>query len=263
MCGPSGHRLLIRTVARTITAVVNHLTGLVYPPQCISCATDVSPGNDWCSDCWAAVAISRQRPYCPACSRTLAPYQKLTGAQRCSQCEKEPKILAAVARAGDFDSPLGQAIRNFKYKKDLSAGRVLADVLADTLAQQRWADRIDAIVPIPSHWSRRWPRGIAHTQLLAEDISRKCAMPMLPALRCVSVPLPQAGLSAGQRLANVKGAFASAKGIPVTGATICLIDDVMTTAATIREAGRVLLRAGAECVYAAVIARAQLGEGLY
>jgi len=168
--------------------------------------------------------------------------------------------LAAISRAGSYDSVLAQAIRNFKYNRNLHAGYILGDLLAQAISEHSWSSEIDVVVPIPAHWTRLWTRRFSHTRLLAEHVSRVCSIPMLPLLRQARATLPQVGLSASAREENIKGAFRPAKRIPIDGAKVCLIDDVMTTGATLREAARTLHRAGADTVYGAVLARTQLGD---
>jgi ComF family protein len=118
---------------------------------------------------------------------------------------------------------------------------------------------IDAIVPAPHQWARRWIRGFNQADLLAREVSRRTGIPLdRRLLRTRSTP-PQAGLSAAERRRNVQGAFAAADGkTAIRGKNLIVVDDVMTTGATLEACARVLKRAGAARVAALTVARADL-----
>lgn len=250
---------MLRSAATVLTNTAQHLWAVVYPDRCAACDQLLMPNRHWCTQCWTALTVARQRQYCPACGTTLGPHHD-TRQGRCRFCRDQPAVLDGVCRVGSYESALMLVVKKFKYKQNLRCGEWLAELLADVLSEQEWFEDLDVIVPIPTHWSRRWERGFSHTRLLVERISQESSLPPLPLLGCTRPLVPQAALSARARVNNVKGAFAPAKGWPVKGAVVCLVDDVMTTGATLREAARTLRHAGARQVYGAVVARASLDD---
>jgi len=256
MTGQSG----LKQLRRTLATATEHLAGIVFPRRCLGCSELLEPGRNWCSQCWTALAIGFQQDYCRSCGRTLGPHQQPDQKGRCPQCRNEVRILSGIARLGPYDGVLSAAIRQFKYQQQIHTGYVLAEHLANVLADQPWFEQLDLVVPVPTHWFRRWTKGFSHSRLLAEHISEATMLPMLFLIRCIKLIRPQVGLPATARAENVKDAFKPIRRFPVEGATVCLIDDVMTTGSTLREAARALLAAGAAAVYAGVIARAEIGK---
>jgi ComF family protein len=113
----------------------------------------------------------------------------------------------------------------------------------------------DAVVPVPLHWWRRLRRGYNQSEALARGLARVLALPCRTSwLRRARHTPSQVGKSAEQRRANVRGAFRAAR-VPA-GASVLLVDDVMTTGATASEAARALKEAGAGRVVAAALGRA-------
>ena len=118
-----------------------------------------------------------------------------------------------------------------------------------------WSDWIDAVIPVPAHWRRRLERGHHPTRALAGAVGSDLRLPMVEALGRSRYDPPQVGMSAPQRRDSVRGAFKVIAGARLEGATVCLIDDVTTTGATLTEAARTLRRAGTASVYAAVVTK--------
>ena len=107
------------------------------------------------------------------------------------------------------------------------------------------------------HWLRRLGRGFDHARAIAAGLARELRLPLGRELVRVRNTLPQVHLPVSRRSANVRGAFAVRRGADVDGAGVLLVDDVTTTGATVNEAARVLLAAGAREVVVAVLAKAE------
>lgn len=134
-------------------------------------------------------------------------------------------------------------------------GQILADHLRQDPALARFG-RADWVVPVPLHPFRVWWRGFNQSELLARPISEKLGIRYGNGLlRRVRNDPKQVGLSGRRRWENVRGAFAASNPAVVKGKTILLVDDVMTTGATLSECARVLKRAGAEKVYGLTLTR--------
>jgi len=145
-------------------------------------------------------------------------------------------------------------ILEFKFHR-APTDRLFGRLLAAVIEGAPWRNRIDALVPVPMHWRRRWTRGLHHTRAIARACGSFLSLPVVEVLRRVRCDPPQVGLGKTQRERNVRGAFAPVRGARLTGTTVCLIDDVMTTGATLRETARTLHRAGVADVYAAVLSK--------
>ncbi len=115
--------------------------------------------------------------------------------------------------------------------------------------------RYDALVPVPLHWWKQFRRGFNHSALLASELSRQTAIPVLPALLRKKSGQTQAGLTRAQRRKNVRGLYALNRRIPVEGRRLLLIDDVLTSGATVNACARVLRQGGAARVDALTLAR--------
>jgi ComF family protein len=113
----------------------------------------------------------------------------------------------------------------------------------------------DVIVPMPLHWFKQWQRGFNQADLLAREIGRKWGVPVRHVIRRRRATSPQAGLTNAKRRANVRGAFRVARGKPLQGMRVLLVDDVVTTGATASACARVLKRAGAAHVALLALAR--------
>jgi competence protein ComFC len=127
--------------------------------------------------------------------------------------------------------------------------RLLANA---AFAAAPFASQVEYLVPVPLHWTRRLTRGYNQAHLIANVIDHPAARISTDIVR-IKRTKPQPELTPSQRAKNVKGAFAIRRGHPFTSRTICLVDDVKTTGATLNECAMTLKEAGAKKVYALVI----------
>ncbi len=134
----------------------------------------------------------------------------------------------------------------------------LGELLAGMCMPHMAAWKPDAIVPVPMHWSRKLWRGTNSPQTIAERFATRLGIPLAEHLLARRRrTAPQASLSANKRLANVRGAFRAARHADLPGARLLLIDDIMTTGATVNEASKMLSRSGASFIGVVVLARAE------
>jgi ComF family protein len=141
----------------------------------------------------------------------------------------------------------------FKYAGMRPLAKNLARCLDRTISIDQ---QFDAVIPVPMHWLKRWRRGFNQAQLLASEVAKRRAWPVIHALRRVKGAHAQAGLSKTARRRMVQGAFVGRKDIDLTGKRVLLIDDVMTTGATASACARALKRSGAKSVSLLTVARA-------
>lgn len=233
-------RLVDGIAARTLRALL--------PPRCLLCHAPGADGRDLCRGCARDLAVNA--PCCPRCAVPLEAPAPLCGA-----CLRRAPPLAAAWVPFRYAHPLDLLEARFKFRADLAAGRVLGELLAERAALEAPA-RPDCIVPVPLHASRLRERGYNQALELARPVARALGVPLRQdALVRVRATPAQTGLDAVARRRNLRAAFAVPARVALP-AHVALLDDVMTTGATLHEAARVLLRAGARRVDAWALARA-------
>jgi len=236
---------------------------LILPAHCAACGAPSPPDRRWllCDVCGRALADLLARPYCPLCGRHAGPHT--SGPEGCLFCRQYPVLFDGAVRVGPYEGVLKTLILRCKHEPRVSLARVLGRLLADRLALTDWADRIDHVVPVPLHWSRRIRRGFNQARAMAGELVRA-----VPASRGVSGwalvrtrPTPhQTLLPASWRRKNVRGAFRARRRANLEGRSVLLVDDVLTSGETIAECARALKKAGVAEVYVAVAATADFDE---
>jgi competence protein ComFC len=193
------------------------------------------------------------------CASCRTPFQNgfpLDAEGRCALCRSGLRGFDAAYCYGSYEGALRELIHLYKYGRIKTLVRPLGDLLAAAMPRD---ERFDAVTPVPLHWRRRWQRGFNQSELLAQDIARRCGIPMVGALRRVRTTLTQAGLSNTGRRRNVAKAFQCRGGARwvrrMEGKRILLIDDVMTTGSTAASCALALKRAGATRVALLTVAR--------
>ncbi len=221
------------------------MTGLLFPPACLVCAEPGVAGRDLCPACIAALPWLQS-----ACRRCALPLPATETADAlCGACRQGRSPLHGVHAAFLYAAPVDGLLRRFKFHHDLAAGRLLAQLMSDRLAAAEWPQ---AVVPVPLHLSRLRQRGYDQALELARPLARQRGVPLVAGLRRVRATAAQSELDATLRRRNLRDAFAAGGPLP---AHVALVDDVMTTGATLQAAARALRRAGVARVDAWVCAR--------
>ncbi|MFT4249277.1 MAG: ComF family protein [Pseudomonas sp.] len=222
-----------------------HRLAALLPTHCLVCGEAGVAGRDACLACLAALPWLREA--CPRCALPLGAAER--GQVACGACQRRPPPLDAVIAAFAYGWPVDGLLRRFKFHQDLAAGRLLGQLLAERCRQ---APRPQALVPLSLHIARLRQRGYDQALELARPLARVLGLPCLPALRRIRATRPQSELDARQRVRNLRGAFAVGIALP---AHVALVDDVMTTGASLHAAAHALRKAGVQRVDAWVCAR--------
>jgi len=224
--------------------VLNHCSSLAQwalPASCVLCGTGAAQDN-FCAPCKAALPhLCRAR--CEVCALPL------TSGTLCGACLKQPPAYDKVCVQHAYAFPLDALIRAYKYGGDLALAHVLADQMPGAAAPA-----VDALIPMPLAHARLRERGFNQALELARVIGRRLGVPILAdACRKVVDTAPQAALPWSQRARNVRGVFVC--DAELGGLRVAVVDDVMTTGATLNELARNLKRAGALHVSGWMLAR--------
>lgn len=170
----------------------------------------------------------------------------------CGKCLSDIPPFSSVNAIFSYKYPLSPVLRHYKHRRDIRLERALASLWSGAL-MDRLDHRPDALVPVPCHWRRRWSRGFSPAERLAAGLGKHLGLPVLEALRRPGSTPSQQGRGRGARRKNLRGSMRLQE--DVTGLHLALVDDVMTTGATAREATHRLLRGGAARVDVWVLAR--------
>ena len=198
-------------------------------------------------------------PLCPRCG---VPHGTEGGIDHpCGSCILTPPPFDAARGALLYDGPLQELIHRHKYGHKAHLRRPLALLAIRHLTPFVRSVSPDMIVPVPLHPTRLRERGFNQAVLMGSVLAREWHLPLLRhTLRRVRPTVAQVTLSASERRANVRCAFAVADPARVAGKRILLLDDVATTGSTVSECARVLKGAGASAVFVATVALAPLGR---
>lgn len=218
----------------------------VLSQDCTLCG--VHSRESLCAPCQRELPF-RHTIGCPRCNAQGAPQQL------CGACLSDPPHFDETISAFRYAYPLDRLVQAYKFNANLSLLPLFADALVRAIVASDAAARPDLVIPLPLALRRLAERGFNQASLLGERVSKTLGIRFEARgmLRVRETP-PQSGLSREARLKNVRGAFDCANRLD--GLRVAVVDDVMTTGATLSEAARALKKAGAAHVSAWVIARA-------
>jgi ComF family protein len=240
--------MAVNSTTRWLVDGARHLQFALLPPYCLLCGQAGSEQRDLCAAC--AADLARNRVCCPRCALPLdAP------APLCGEClQREPPFAAAFAPFV-YASPLDQLIMRLKFGRSLAAGRVLSELWFDELRSMPPV-LPEVLIPVPLHPARLRERGYNQALELARPLAKLLGIALHDDVLARTRPTPaQSNLDAIERRQNLRDAFSVASGATLP-THVAVIDDVMTTGATLHECARTLLRAGVARVDAWALARA-------
>ena len=233
-----------------IRGLVEQFLEFAYPAACAVCegpcegrevcaaCTDQMHELEWDAACGrCAMPVKQWDAPCPFCKgRGIYPYQK-------------------IVRLGRFVEPLKELVHHMKYHGRWGLGEQLADWLWEQQRVKDLLESADVIVPVPLHRLRQIERGYNQAEVLARRLGRRADRPVVrPAVRLRHTPSQTQQTSQVKRHENLRGAFGLRHGGRIAGKRVVVIDDVMTTGATLQALGRVLKAAEPASMSAIVIA---------
>lgn len=218
----------------------------LFPQRCVSCG---KLGEVWCAACRGLVELIRQ-PYCQLCGSPKRPKAD------CRNCSSWEYHFDGARAWGGYAGTLRKAILSLKHRYNGQLGSEFAKYMAAVLSAQPWS--IELIVPVPLAPHRLIQRGYNQAESLARPLADRSGYRYAKGVLSRShETVKQFELNAEQRWENLLGAF-HAEGNELHGANVLLVDDIMTTGATLNAAAVALKKAGASRVYALTLAKTLL-----
>ena len=238
--------------------IADALSSVLFPAPCRICDTLLTTASriPVCSCCLNGFQRIRD-PLCHCCGR---PFVSLVAAEAiqplCRLCRNEAYGFDQARSYAVYDDALSSAVVLLKYEGVRRLGDWFAARLAE-LARQHAEDwRVDLVVPVPLHADRLRERGYNQAELIAKPLAKKLGLRFGSYLLVRTKPRPaQLILSRTERWTSVRGAYVTRQGARVDNLRILLVDDVLTTGATLDACSRALRKAGAAAVFALTVAR--------
>ena len=248
----SGHQLT-RWLAGRCTASLRSTLDLLLPRTCVCCDAALSDGEHrvLCSVCISRLARMRN-PQCPRCGHPLAPGS-------CRWCDLLPPFVRA-ARSVTWvpGGTAGEIVHKLKYAGWTALAEPMAEQMARLNFPQDVTEERDLLVPVPLAPARARERGYNQSELLARRLGGHWGVPVQNVLARRRATETQTRLAPGDRLRNVAGAFATVVGREeLAGRHVVLVDDVITTAATLNACAKALHVGGARIISYVTFGRAR------
>lgn len=234
----------LRRAGQMIRASGALVTEVILPPVCSGCGV----GGAWlCARCAEWERRLDRDPGCRRCGRPLD-----SPRASCERCADWPRSIDMARSAYRFDGAIRTMIHQLKYERQRARATWCGEALADVVSPMRWA--IDVVVPVPLHRAKERARGFNQSRLIADELANRLGLEMAELLVRSRSTRSQVDLTAEERRANVRGAFAARR--RMDGIVVLLVDDVLTTGATLVECGVACRAAGADKVVAVTVATA-------
>lgn len=247
--GPRAAWSALGSVARSVSKLA---LDVALPTLCVACREPVS-GEGVCAACWAQLSFIAP----PYCARLGIPFVYDPGPGLLSmEAIAAPPAYQRARAAVRYDDTAKTLVHSLKYQDRTDLAPVMGRWMAR--AGQELLSEADVLVPVPLHWRRSWSRRFNQSGLLARSIENETGVPLAgDALRRVKRTQQQVGLTKSERAENVQGAFKvpPEKQAAIAGRHVVLVDDVLTSGATVDACARALLRAKARQVDVLVFAR--------
>jgi ComF family protein len=260
-------------MSETARQVLGRVAAMVFPPSCIAChralgpkvISPETPAEGLCPECLQTLHpldIDRGCFYCGAHPLRLEEGSTLHG--RCLECSHLPGSFTQARSAFPYQSPAGDIVRNLKYHRTPYLAQWLANLAIPVVAP--WLKEVAqeaSVMAVPMSLSRELHRGYNQAFEIARHVALKIQRPMLnpEVFLRTKKSKPQARFhSREERLDNLKGIYTVRKPDEIRGQRILLVDDVMTSGATVSEAAQTLLDGGASEIYVFTPVRARLKE---
>lgn len=235
-----------------LTRLLSAGAAVLAPPRCRLCRAPLLDHRQalLCRHCLSGLAWIGDG-CCRGCGFPTGPHSGPR--DECDRCRGGKLRLTAAAGVARYRGGVRNLVQSLKFGGETEIARPIAGLLAERLLRADFGP-VDFLVPVVLHFARRRRRGFDQSALLCRHVSAFSGLPARPDLLVRTKPtLPQSSLGREYRLANMEGAFKADAGM--SGKSVVLVDDVMTTGATMAACAAACREAGARRVYALVFAR--------
>lgn len=223
------------------------LAAWLFPERCGCCGKPVETGALACASCRAAL-VPILPPVCSGCGASLVD----------CRCGKRARRYGACIAAAYYEGAGKRALLRLKFQGKPAAAELLSLLLSRAVERTLPEVEFDAVVPVPLDKKTLRKRGYNQSELLAAAVAKRLGVPCRLWLRKLYATTPQRSLPADRRRGNVLGVFDAAPDAEIRGKTLLLVDDTMTTGATLDECAGICLLYGAAAVYAGVATTSRL-----
>ncbi|MEX0583217.1 MAG: ComF family protein [Sneathiella sp.] len=231
------------SVSQFINQMQKTVLDAVFPPGCVNCAEPIDTPGNLCGRCWPEMTYI-SAPFCDICGY---PFEYYAGdGMICAACLKRPPAYSKARAVLKYDEASRDMILGYKHSDQTNRAPTFAQWMYR--AGMSLIEDCDVICPVPLHRQRLIRRRYNQSAMLAGELSKLSGKPaILDLITRKRQTRTQGGLSARARFRNVRGAFDvnPARGMLLEGARVLLIDDVLTTGATVEACSKCLLGAGA------------------
>jgi len=240
-------------VLTTLSILGRETARIVLHASCVVCERELpwrTRKGSCCAACWSALPMIRGAK-CDSCAM---PWSAGAESFRCIACLDDPLPVGWTEAWGHYRGSLERLLHAFKFERHDFLDGPLSELLESVLRARGDLD-FDAIVPVPMHRAKQRQRGYNQAELLGRALAKRLRARCLPSLLRKRIDRsPQSTLPRKDRAANVRGAFVASSS--AGGRSVLLVDDICTTAETLRACANALLHEGAARVCAAVVAKA-------
>lgn len=225
---------------------LHRLSFTLFPGICQLCAAPSARRRDLCAGCEADLPWLGR--HCRCCALPLE------SGELCGRCLQKPPVFQRCHAAWEYAYPVDRLITGFKHHRRHAGGALLADLWLERVAPR--LDRPpDLLLPVPLHWRRQLSRGFNQADSLARRWGHGLGIPVARPVKRIKATPAQQQLSAPARRGNLRGAFALTDTPALVDRHIAIVDDVLTTGATVNALAAILGRAGAARVDVWCLAR--------
>lgn len=220
-----------------LSVLVKDVLDIIYPAadKCLLCKAELKKnrGLQICGYC-RSMLIPLREDVCEVCGRPVR-----GSSMMCAECSSGNVYFDGAASVFEFRGLIQEAIYRLKYDGEVDIAPLLGNFMAEKLIEKNWD--VDLIIPVPLHPDRLSERGFNQSYLLSEEIGRECGIGVSDRiLKRVVYTKSQVSLSRPERMLNVKNAFHVEHGDDAKGRSILIVDDIMTTGATLNECSRAI-----------------------
>jgi len=241
-----------------IRSTLDALSSVLFPAPCRICRTILTSASliPICPECLKGF-VPVPTPMCQGCGRPfVSPVAAEAIRPLCRLCRQEFFAFERARSFGIYDDALSSAVVLLKYEGVRRLGEWFAARLAEMVEADPQAWQVDLVVPVPLHPDRLRERGYNQAELIAKPLAKRLRLQFGSYLLVRTRPRPaQLVLSRTERWTSVRGAYATREGATVDNLRVLLVDDVLTTGATLDSCSRALKKAGAKAVLGLTVAR--------